>query len=459
MFTFFRKFGIISSKNAKITLAIKTERSKFRQMSKNLKKIILFILVLSMSLGVFGIISSASFLGTAGEAISNEVNLVKTGLCGQKINFSDTDFKTALGITTFKKITILSLPSSKEGTLFLSDRRVGIGQSVSRRNLEDLCFVPADENVTESSFTFSVIGTSEETITCTLKFLKKINHAPEINTDASKSLNVTTQKGIAVFGNFEASDPEDDNIDYIIVSYPKYGTLSIENKETGEFKYTPGKDFSGKDSFIFTVRDEYGNYASPESVSIKIIDRMSDVTYVDMEDSREYNAAVAMTAMGIMSGTRIGDDMYFLPEETVTRAEFLTMAMKTLGIKADTTLTETFFDDNDKIPAPLVSYVATAAKCGIINGSFDGKALNFRPNDAITHCEAAIIMANLMNKEVESPVFSVIEGIADVPVWARAKVGAMYEIGVFAENPDFDVNATICRKNAAEYLYKIANIK
>ncbi len=429
------------------------------QISKKLKKIISVILILSTLLTIFTVVSSASFLGSAGSAIAEDVTLIKTGLAGQKIKFSDTDFKTALGITSFKKITILSLPSSSEGSLMFSERRVGIGQSIKRRNLEELYFIPANENVTESSFTFRIDGTSDEAITCTLKFTNKVNRAPEIKTDAEKSLSVTTQKGISVFGKLEAEDPEDDDIDYIIVSYPKYGVLSIEDMESGEFKYTPGKDFSGKDSFVFAARDEYGNYSKTEKVSINIIERMSNVVYIDMENTKEYNAAVAMTAMGIMSGKRIGDDMYFSPEETVTRAEFVAMAMKSLGIKADSTLSSTFFDDSDEIPKSLMGYVATAAKCGIINGSFDGKELKFRPNDAITHYEAAIIMANLLNISSEDQVFSSVEGIGDIPVWARPKVGAMYEAGIFEAGNEIDMSAPLERGYAAEYLYKLASVK
>ncbi len=428
-------------------------------MSRNLKKIIILIMVVSLALGVFTVGAFASFLGTGAEKVASDVTLIKTGLVGQEMKFSPTDFKTALGISQFGKITVITLPSSEEGVLMISGKRVAEGQTIKRKNIESLSFIPKDESVTESSFTFKIDGTSEEPISCTMKFVNKVNYAPKVNTDASNSLSVTTQKGISVYGVFNASDPEDDDIDYIIVSYPKYGTLTLTDTENGEFKYTPNNNFSGKDSFVFVVRDEFGNYSSAQTVSIKIIERMSEVVYVDMKDSKNYNAALAMTAMGIMSGTRVGDDMYFSPEGTVTRAEFVAMAMKSLSIKADSTLKTTFFDDNDKIPKSLVSYVATAAKCGIINGAFDGTALNFRPNDAITRYEAAIVMANLLNVKAESQVFSSIEGIGDVPVWARAKVGAMYEIGVFSENETHDMNSALDRESAAEYLYKLANMK
>ena len=156
-----------------------------------------------------------------------------------------------------------------------------------------------------------------------------------------------------------------------------------------------------------------------------------------------------------MSGSRIGDDMYFSPEKSVTRAEFVAMAMKVLGIRKDSTLTTTFFDDNDEIPKSLLGYVATAARCGFINGSFDGEELKFRPNDNITKCEAAIILSNMLEIKADSAVFSDISGIDSVPVWARGQVGAMYENGIFNSTDTDDINAELCREEAAEYLYRI----
>ena len=185
---------------------------------------------------------------------------------------------------------------------------------------------------------------------------------------------------------------------------------------------------------------------------------MSEVVYVDMEDSKSYNAAVAMTAMGIMSGKRIGDGVYFAPDDSVSRAEFVAMAMKSLGIRADSTQQKTYFDDDSDIPIPLIGYIATAAKMGVVNGSFDTDGIYFRPNDPITKCEAAIVMSNLMDIKADSSVFSEIESITEVPVWARSSVGAMFESGVFDYGENTNMSATVTREDAAEYLYRIAKI-
>ena len=118
-------------------------------------------------------------------------------------------------------------------------------------------------------------------------------------------------------------------------------------------------------------------------------------------------------------------------------------------------MTSTFFDDGEEIPPSLVGYVATAARCGIVNGSFEGDKLLFRPNDAITLTEAAIIMSNLLSIKSTEAVFSELDGIDTVPVYARAEVGAMFELGVFDSDTAKDLSAPITREIAAECLYRL----
>ena len=392
-----------------------------------------------------GISISASF-GSGAAVIANEVKLIKTGLYGQKLVFSDVDFKTALAITNFKSVTIKSLPSSSEGTLIFAGRRVSEGQTIKRKHVGSLVFIPASTEVGEASFSFTVDGSKE--IKCQLRFIEKINYAPKADTEAS---GLTTQANISAYGMLSASDPEGDKTEFIIVSYPKSGILSFTDEEMGKYKYTPTGGFTGSDSFCYVVRDEYGNYSKPASVSIQVTERMCSAEYIDMKDREEYGAAVAMTAMGIMSGSIVGDDLYFSPDKEVTRAEFTAMAMKSLGIRADSTLKSSYFDDNDDIPTSLVGYVATAQKVGLVNGTFTDGNLLFRPNEPITKYEAAKIMATLMNVR-ESDEDASYSDEENIPVWARPSVSAMTMLGIFEENETY---GNVTRADAAEYIYKM----
>lgn len=400
-------------------------------------------------------ITSFATFGSGVTAVASDVNLIKTGLLGQKLCFNDSDFKSALCISDFDTITITEIPSSTEGTLLISGRRVGKGRVIKRKNLGSLVFIPASGNVSVAKFKFTVDGyAGGAEIECILKFIDKVNYAPEALGDTAGASAINTQQSISVWGNLGATDPEGDSIEYIIVTYPKRGTLTFTEKDSGRYCYTPSGNYTGKDKFTYVVRDEYGNYSKPVTVSVKVNERMCDTVYRDMEEREEYNAAVAMTAMGVMSGVQLGDDLYFTPDEKVTRAEFVTMAMKCTGIKADTSLTSTYFDDDSEISPSLKSYIATAQRTGLIVGDFKSGKLLFSPDEEITRYEAAKILSDIIgtNADGEESVFA---GDNDIPVWARSGVYAMCSLGVFDSDDTSSLGEKITRADVAEYLYRI----
>ena len=422
-------------------------------MKKIIVKVIFSAVLVTILCGIS--LESSAFFGTGVSVVAENVNLIKTGLLGQKLSFSDGDFKSALCISDFDTITVTEIPSSTEGTLLLNGRRVGKGRVIKRKNLGGLVFVPSSSEITESRFKFTVedyAGGAE--IECIMKFISKVNYAPKIDEAVSSASTLTTQEAIGVYGTLGANDPENDMLEYIVVTYPKRGTLEIINIENGNFKYTPKDGFTGTDKFTYVARDEYGNYSKPATVSIKVKTRMCETVYLDMEDREEYNAAVAMTSMGIMGGKLLGDDNYFLPDEAVTRAEFVAMAMKCFGIRADSSLSSSYFDDDSDIPVSLKGYVATAQRIGLISGDFKDGKLIFSPNNEITKYEAAKILSSIIGTESEGEE-SVFAEDYDVPVWARAGVYAMRSLGIFSEADSATLNNNVTRADTANYLYKI----
>lgn len=416
-----------------------------------MRKIVAFIITTATVIGVLcggSVVAFADF-GYGAAAVASDVKLIKTGLFGQKICFSDGDFKSALALTDFDTVTVTKLPPSTEGTLLIGGRRVGQGRVIKRKNLGALVFVPASDKVEGSGFKFTVDGyAGGAELECVLKFTDRVNYAPK--TDGEDTIK--TQSDISVWGSISATDPEGDTLSYMVVTYPKYGSVSM--LDGGKYCYTPDRGYTGNDRFTYVVRDEYGNYSEPEVVKLKVTSRMCDTVYVDMTEREEYNAAVALTAMNVMSGRLVGDDVYFMPDDTVSRAEFIAMAMKALGIRADSTLGSTYFDDDGEIPASLKGYVATAVKLGYIDGDFVDGRLLLSPNETITKYEAAKLMATVCGalRDGEEDVFAPRE---DVPTWARAGVSAMCSLGVIDEGEALSDSVT--RATAAEYLYRLMN--
>ena len=80
-------------------------------MKKLLFTLTALTLLLCTTVGV-----GAAFLGGAAPVLAEDVTLIKTGLRGENIKFSDTDFKEALAVPDFSSVTVESLPKSTEGT-------------------------------------------------------------------------------------------------------------------------------------------------------------------------------------------------------------------------------------------------------------------------------------------------------------------------------------------------------
>ena len=415
-----------------------------------MKKLTVILALVILAATVISIGVSASF-GCAAEVIASEVTVIRTALLGEKIVFSDTDVKSALTLLDFDSITVKSLPREEDGQLLFAGNAVKEGQRIKRRNIPSLVFIPTSKEVTEASFTFTVDGyASDLEIKCLMKFIDKVNYAPTAGEVGDGA--ILTWQDISHHGRLYGTDPEGDEIEFMVVDYPRYGYIKIN--DNGEYIYTPTAGYVGKDGFSYVCRDEYGNYSTISEVRITVDERMCEISYTDMLDRREHGAAVAMTAMGIMSGRTIADGIYFEPEEVVTRAEFIALAMKSLGIKQDTTVSATFFDDDDAIPEPLRGYVATAQRIGLAKGDFvDGKLL-FKPNEPITKYDAAVIMATLKgnSSDTEESVFA---EFYDIPVYARGSVLAMYSIGVFDYMDEGTEAEVVTRGDAASYLFNL----
>ncbi len=418
-----------------------------------MKKIISLVVLLGVMLSFTCIYTSAA-LGSGIGVLAKDVEVIKSGLVGQKLRFSDADFKCAFALPDFESITIKALPKSTEGTLMLAGRRVSEGQTIKRKNIGAMVFVPSSSEIGEASFVFTLKGgAGENEAICKMRFLEKVNYAPTIEGPSTEVFH-TTQAMISYYGRVNARDNEGDELKYMIVRYPENGSFVFLSD--GSYKYTPKNGFTGYDTVVYTVRDEYGNYTEANTIRLKVIERMSDIVFSDMTDRAEYNAAVAMQALGAMNGERVGDTYYFNPDSNMTKAEFILVAMKASGVKKDSTAITTFFDDNEKIPEALMGYVATAQRLGIVDGKWEAGGLMLHPEENITLYEVAEIIAKIKGYgDEESEEYTT---NSTIPIYARASVSTLCALGVFEESAE-TINGQYLptRAEIAEYLYRSNN--
>ncbi len=394
---------------------------------------------------------STSPVSPALEIMASKTDMAKTVPSGENMNFTSQDFMRALNSSKVGAVTIKSLPPKEDGALTVAGGAVKKGQTVSGKNLDTLCFIPADKSVKESYFTFSADGSLP--IKCNLFFIDTENYCPTLSLASDASLTVRTHERNSATGVLEAYDPDGDKLYFEIVSYPKNGAVVLSDRESGHFTYTPAASFTGADSFEYVARDLYGNYSASATVSVSVSANQTSVVFSDIDDCDIYNAALTMAENSLMSGAVSDGLTQFDPDGSISRAEFVMCAMKAAGISAPAENLSDYFTDVSALPTETRNYVNTAYKMGFAGGTeIDGK-LCFNPDSNVTRAEAAVILSNIITsmKTVESPIVRpVFADASSLPAWAKEAIYTVSNLGILKhENGYVSPDAPVSRGDAA----------
>lgn len=373
---------------------------------------------------------------------------------GNEVVFSAEVFARGLNLSRIDSVTVRSLPSDAHGELLMGSTRVAVGQRITGNNLSHLVFCAARDEEIEATFTFSVNDDPTPRV-CNVYLLKQTNYTPTLSTASRLSLDVFTYRDHSAYGTLSAYDPDGDRVIFEIVSYPQNGTLRLIDRNTGAYVYTPFAGYTGNDSFVYVARDRYGNYSASLEVSLRVELSGTSVTYADMEGSHAYNAALALTEAGIMSGTQMGERYYFDPDGSVTRIEFLVMAMHAAGITDVPVCYDTGFADDADIPSELKGYVATAYAMKYISGSLSQGELCFMPNEEITRAQAAVILSGIVGlcDVAVTPTFA--DG-SQIPAWASEAIYSLNAAGILPSDGGYiAATAKLTREQTAQMLASV----
>lgn len=183
--------------------------------------------------------------------------------------------------------------------------------------------------------------------------------------------------------------------------------------------------------------------------------KTQNISFSDMSSHKNKKAVEELASRGIINGMGNGE---FCPDNTMTRAEFATIVVKSLGLVP--TATKEFSDVSaDKWYA---GYVGTASKYGIVSGVGDGK---FNPAGTITKQEAAAMItraAKLCGMDTERNQVAVRDTLAQFPdyvsvsEWARSSVAFCYSEDIF-DQKDSNVlpKEKITRGEIAQTVYNL----
>jgi gliding motility-associated-like protein len=166
-----------------------------------------------------------------------------------------------------KKIQLRSLPT--HGTLKLEGVTVGLNQEIAATELDKLVFEPAQDFNGSTSFTWNgydgaLYGAIDAKVSITIT---PVNDRP-IATGEVYETDEDTKLVISVTGVLQNdTDVDADPLDASLVTGPVGGTLKL--LATGDFTYTPNRNYNGTDSFTYKACDA-GGLCSQVVVTITI---------------------------------------------------------------------------------------------------------------------------------------------------------------------------------------------
>ena len=356
--------------------------------------------------------------------------------CFSSGDFSQSEEEPLVGVC------ILELPDA--GAVLLGQRVVRPGDILTAGQLEDLTFQPAPTE-TDTAAQVSYLPIYENRVepeaVLTFSIRGREDKAP-----VAEDFSLETYKNIPNEGALKVKDPEGQAMTYTLVRQPRRGTVEI--REDGSFVYTPKKNKVGVDSFTFTATDPAGKVSREATVTVRILKPQEAAQYTDTVGADCRFSAEWLKNTGLFVGEQVGGNACFYPEKTVSRGEFLAMAVKVLDIPLTST-------DEAGLPANapqwLKPYLAAAQRSGLM-ASLE---TNVDYQGAITGAEAAVILQNALDLTVSSETLQTekSESAEDIPSWAAASLTVMAENGVA-----LNAGSELTRADAAKTLYQVSKL-
>ncbi len=179
---------------------------------------------------------------------------------------------------------------------------------------------------------------------------------------------------------------------------------------------------------------------------------------VEFADLTEHWAAAYVSYLyeqGITNGVAADEGLYFLPNNTITRAEFSTMVARWMGL--DLTKYESVelpFADAAEIPEWAVPAVKAMYQRGIVQGSMDYGVLYAYPNAGISRAEVMTILGRTQLRGWPEKELDGFEDRAEIPEWAVSYVRSLVGQGIINgyENGTLKPNASMTRGEVAKVL-------
>lgn len=382
---------------------------------------------------VCGAVIAACLLSLCGGAYALEVD------CDSTYCFSSEDFS---GEEPLAGICITGLPDVSTGTAMLGHRVLQPGDILTAQQLAQMTFAPL-RTQTDKDAIVTYLPIYEHRVAPAASMVISVR-GKEDKAPVAEDSAVETYKNLPNEGKLKVNDPEGQSMTFTVTRQPKRGQVAVQ--EDGTFLYTPKKNKVGVDSFVYTATDPAGNVSREATVTVRILKPSDANQYADTAGTPYRFAAEWMRNTGLFVGEQVGGELCFNGERTVSRGEFLAMAVKLLNIPMDEKATFTGY--TDETPDWLKPYLAAALRAGLTAGL--PEAETFGADQVIAGAEAAVMLQNAMDLTIST---AMAELDAEIPDWAINAVTAMSDNGI-----EVFVATELTRGQAAQLLYQVSLI-
>ena len=178
-------------------------------------------------------------------------------------------------------------------------------------------------------------------------------------------------------------------------------------------------------------------------------------TFADIAAHPNQKSIEALASRGIING-KTGDS--FVPDATMTRAEFSTIIVRGLGLPQNAASNFTDVPSS----AWFAPYVGAAYKYGIVTGR---TGTSFDPDGTITRQEAAVMIARAaklcgmntdMSEGVVREILAQFDDYLTIDDWARGAFAVCYDADILPQHElEARPNSEITRAEIAEMLFRM----
>lgn len=203
-----------------------------------------------------------------------------------------------------------------------------------------------------------------------------------------------------------------------------------------------------EDNYIYVEVDHFTKFAvlavNKEMIEEPVEVEQPEVNLIDIENHWAEKYIKKLVINGIASGYPDGT---FKPDNTITRAEFLTMLVKALKLEGSD---NKIFLDTEEHWAK--NFISIAASYGIVSGYEDS---TFRPDNLITREEMAVMVAKAIKLRLDSEESKFMDNDL-ISSWARPYVNTVVSHGIIQGYPNntFQPQKNTTRAEAATIIVR-----